>query len=80
MSQSCPICLSPTRENPRYPQYICESCLADGIVVDGKLIPLSSADVYSTNHVDCEVRGVRCRASEAHFGGIVVEPVGPEAA
>jgi hypothetical protein len=44
-------------------------------VVDGKLIPYRSVDVYSTTYVECEVRGVRCRAREAHLGGIVVEPV-----
>jgi hypothetical protein len=77
MKQCCPICDSPTTENSRYPRYICRPCLSDGVVVDGKLVPLSALDVYSTAYVECEVRGVRCHAREAHFGGIVVEPTAP---
>jgi hypothetical protein len=80
MSQHCPICKESTRENRRYPRYVCRSCLAEGVVVNGKLVPVSSVDVYSTSFVECEVRGVRCRAREAHLGGIVIEPVDAGAA
>jgi hypothetical protein len=75
MTQRCPICQESTQENRRYPRYVCRACLTDGIVVGGQLVPVRSVDVYSHPFVECEVRGVRCRAREAHFGGIVVEPV-----
>ncbi|GAB3129465.1 hypothetical protein HNR05_000721 [Leifsonia psychrotolerans] len=30
VQQACPLCASPTRENPRYPNYLCRLC-ADGV-------------------------------------------------
>jgi len=35
-------------------------------------VSLSSLDVLTQPYVDCEVRGVACRAQEARFGGTVV--------
>jgi len=72
--QSCPICQSETKPNPRYPKYICRGCLAGGVVVGGATVALSDLDVYSNEFVECAVAGVSCRAHEARFGGIVVEP------
>lgn len=75
MTQLCPICRASTEASPRYPRYVCRACLADGVVVAGKLVPVSSIDVYWVPFVDCEVRGVRCRAREAYMGGVIVVPV-----
>ena len=74
MEQHCPICESSVKPNPRYPDYVCKPCLADGVSVKGVTTSLADLRVYEVEGVDCEVKGVPCRATEAHFGGTVVRP------
>ena len=71
-SQECPICAGETSYNPRYPYHICRTCLADGIVVNGCTVEVSSLDIYSVPSVECLVKGKECIAQEARFGGLVV--------
>lgn len=73
MTQLCPICMASTEASLRYPRYVCRACLADGVEVAGKRVPVASLDVYM-DQVECLVRGVRCRAREAYMGGVIVEP------
>lgn len=72
--QKCPICHSDTKPNPRYPNYVCRDCLAAGVIVAGKVVPIDQIDIRSNYKVNCSVSGVQCVAREAHFGGCVVEP------
>ena len=73
---------------PRYPDYICQSCLTvyPPQTQDGRRITYSNQDHTGglvswvegetepgTVHT-CYVHGVRCRADEARFGGIVISP------
>jgi hypothetical protein len=62
------------KENIRYPQYICKGCLSAGVVCDGSIVALVDLGVYSRANVPCSVKGVECIASEARFGGVVVQP------
>lgn len=75
--QICPICGARTRPNRRYPDYVCTSCLSDGVVVGGSHVALQELNVHAVRFVKCEVAGVRCYAREAHFGGTVVLPGEP---
>jgi len=73
--QFCPICKESVKPQPRYLSYICESCLADGVEVDGRIITKSEIDVYSHVSVNCKVHGLDCVAQEARFGGTVVQAI-----
>jgi len=73
--QICPICKGSVKPQPRYPTYICEQCLADGVEVNGQVVPKSKVDVYSSLSVNCKVQGVDCIAQEARFGGTVVQAI-----
>jgi hypothetical protein len=84
--QQCPICKIPVQPSSRYPQALCGLCLREAADEAGRLLHFHNVDMtggfratYSDTgeardgHV-CYVRGVRCWADEARFGGIVIEP------
>ena len=71
--QYCPICKGVVKYQPRYPNYVCEVCMSEGVEVNGKVIPKNEIDVYSNLTLACKVKGVICNAQEARFGGIVVQ-------
>jgi starvation-inducible outer membrane lipoprotein len=73
--QVCPICKSEVKANPRYPNYVCETCLSTGVEINGKLTQIQDIDVHTTNEVLCIVKGVNCTAKEARFGGVVVQVI-----
>jgi O-acetyl-ADP-ribose deacetylase (regulator of RNase III) len=84
-TQHCPLCERAVRRIERYPRYICNDCL--DLVTDrqGRRVDFAnesfsggfvgfyagSKEPYSGH--ECFVRGVRCDADEARFGGIVHE-------
>ena len=82
----CPICGAPAHHMMRYPHAVCRTC-HDNACDDGgrKLIFYNismsggfEAVVAETqekypSHI-CYVKGVKCWADEARFGGTVVEP------
>lgn len=81
--QACPICGVSQRSNPRYPRYLCHECAEQAVDEAGRLLRFTGlgcgfqaayADTgeLRDSHV-CFVRGVRCWANEAHFGGIVIQ-------
>jgi hypothetical protein len=83
--QNCPICNASIRANPRYPKYICKSCVAKASSIDGRLLAFSNLHIFGgfdavytdtgekyLSH-DCYISGVKCYAEEAYFGGIVIE-------
>lgn len=83
--QSCPICLAPVSPSLRYPRHVCPECASDPRSADGRPLAFYNVDIsggfagrYSdtgeiySEHV-CFIRGVRCWADEARFGGIVIQ-------
>jgi hypothetical protein len=83
----CPICGAELPVASRYPDYLCEGCVAKATDEQGRSLAFSNvsptggfeAVIRSTgeprdSHI-CYVEGWRCWADEARFGGIVVEPV-----
>lgn len=84
--QFCPICNTTVNHNSRYPNYLCGDCVDKAQSEDGQLVKFYNIDFgggcvgeyaatktkYYSNIV--YVNGVKCYASEAHFGGIVVRP------
>jgi hypothetical protein len=86
-SQTCPICGLGQSASARYPNYLCKTCVAKATDAQGKRLEFFNAGAYGgfgANFVDsalayssheCFVDGVACRADEARFGGIVLEPI-----
>lgn len=84
-SQQCPICQRWVTPSMRYPNYVCYWCTLHITDENGKTLTISNADLLGigvmVNGVEVEsgypvrVQGVRCTASEAYLGGIVVEVI-----
>ena len=70
--QKCPICEREQEYSQRYPIYICQYCLKDGVKVDGNVVRVADLNVYMKGRVACTVKGFNCMAQEAYFGGTVV--------
>jgi len=87
-TQKCPICLAELAYLPRYPKYVCQTCFAKAADETGRPLKFSNttmmgggfaaeyADTGETrdSHV-CYIDGMKCRADEHRFGGIVIEAV-----
>lgn len=83
----CPICTGPPPDVPRYPHAVCFTCVGLATSLDGRPLGFSNLGVsggFMAYHRDddttyrsheCLIRGVRCWADEAKFGGIVVQPL-----
>lgn len=82
----CPICEKLVPKNPRYPRQLCSECVLEAVDASGNALRFyntslsggfeaRSADGTTTSEHTCFVRGVRCHADEAYFGGVVVQPV-----
>lgn len=92
LQQPCPICGVLQHANARYPRYLCPECAAQTVDDEGRRLSLSNVDLWggfratrSDTGADhpgpyCYVRGRRCIAEEARFGGIVVQTVDDDAA
>jgi hypothetical protein len=84
-AQACPICGKAQRLNARYPRYLCRDCGAQATDESGRRLQFRNAaltgrfeavyadtgDLHPSNV--CFVRGIRCWADEARFGGIVIQ-------
>jgi len=82
----CPICGAPSSVSPRYPRLLCPACVREATDAGGRSLRFFNTGTgggFEARHADdgsphagheCFVRGVRCRADEHHFGGIVVQP------
>jgi len=83
----CPICGAPSSVSPRYPRLLCPACVREATDARGRSLRFfntHSGGGFEARHADdssphagheCFVRGVRCRADEHRFGGIVVQRV-----
>lgn len=86
MLRYCPICGGTVQANPRYPRYVCSSCRQRASSPEGEFLEFFNQtifDGYLARYVetgldyprhDCVIDGVKCRADEARFGGIVIQP------
>jgi hypothetical protein len=84
----CPLCNAPRPHSPRYPDNVCADCVARAVDETGRRLEFNTAlnggirakyadsGEQRESH-DCFIDGVRCRADEAYFGGVVVRPAGP---
>lgn len=87
-SQECPICEAALPQNLRYPFMLCGECMDLATDASGRKLEFSNLDAtggFQAHYADtgeeyphhaCVVRGVQCHADEAHFGGIVIQPLG----
>lgn len=85
MLQQCPICQAEVNPNARYPRYLCRECAAKAVDEAGRALSFSNIDFsggFAARYADtgekrdshdCLVNGVKCRAGEARFGGIVIQ-------
>ncbi len=83
LSQRCPICERWVTSSERYPRYVCHWCTLSTTDLHGKTISVYNTDILGcgvmVDGVEVEsghpvwVKGVACTASEAYFGGIVIE-------
>ena len=86
-THSCPICGDPLPVSSRYPDYICSACVEKAKDELGRPVEFYNVSVsggFKAVYIDtqeernshvCFIEGRRCWASEAHLGGIVVQPV-----
>ena len=89
--QLCPICGTEVSPFPRYPNYVCRHCIKNHgmLSAEGEHVEFFNVDfsggcygVYKGTERRyesriCYVKGVKCFADEARFGGIVVQPHKP---
>ena len=85
--QFCPICSNPIDSAPRYPRCVCSECAGKAASQDGRALKfynLSLSGGFGASYADtgepydshdCFIDGIKCRADEARFGGIVIEVV-----
>ena len=84
--QTCPLCAAEVYPSPRYPAYLCRDCARQAKSADGRPLRFTN-ESFSGGFIayyadtgeehpghDCYVDGIKCRADEAHMGGIVVIP------
>ncbi|HST62597.1 MAG TPA: hypothetical protein VLK84_28085 [Longimicrobium sp.] len=86
-TQPCPICGAQQRAVPRYPRYVCDACTARA--VDDRGRPVQAYNTHVMGHgvqvvvtatgetldtTTLFIDGIACKAAEARFGGIVIQP------
>ncbi len=83
---ACGAVVAPTAESPaRHPEKLCPACVLEAVDEDGRALAFANADAsggfiarYASGEPraghECFVRGRKCWADEARFGGIVVVP------
>jgi hypothetical protein len=90
--QACHLCRcsmgKPLEARERHPERICQVCALDAVDAQGRRVCFGNAGpgggfrgwyadtLAPYDRHDCIIRGVPCRADEARFGGIVIEPRG----
>ncbi len=85
--QYCPICSIEVPPSQRYPMYVCLPCAQRAADENGAALEFYNESIsggflarYAANgtvrdsHI-CYIDGIKCRADEARFGGIVIQPV-----
>lgn len=80
---SCPICNDGKKISARYPNAVCRKCYNKTLTIDNKKIIFYNKDMFggfisevdgiTGNNNICYIDGKKCYATEAKFGGIVVQ-------
>ncbi len=85
--QLCPICSKAVPFSGRYPGYVCIDCAIKARSEDGRALSFFNENLsggFAAQYTDngelypsheCYIDGIKCQADEAHFGGIVIQPV-----
>lgn len=86
LQQRCPLCGAALPISTRYPRYVCASCAAGAVDLDGHPVEFSNEGLsgglvsssprapVESGRASCLIEGVRCVAEEAHMGGVVIQP------
>lgn len=86
-TQHCPICRESVAPAARYPGYVCAECIGLAEAPDGRLVEAGNADIWGGiqlryrdtgephDGVRLFIRGIECEASEARFGGVVIQAI-----
>lgn len=86
-TQHCPICRNSVAPSTRYPGYVCAQCIRLAEAPDGRLVEAGNADIWGGvelryrdtgelhDGVRLFIRGIECEASEARFGGVVIQAI-----
>ena len=86
---ACPVCAAPASGSPRHPRRLCPACVMEATDAQGRPLRFGNTGLsggFEARYADdgalrddheCFVRGIRCRADESKFGGIVVQPIAP---
>jgi hypothetical protein len=82
---ACPICGAPAKGSPRNANSLCPACVLELTDAVGRPLHYQNTGLsgglearYADNGatyagIECFVRGLRCRAEEHRFGGVVVQ-------
>lgn len=84
--QFCPICKEEVSYSSRYPKYLCYTCSEQTTDAEGRPVAFYNTTLFGQgcqgeyrdtgepfDGDTCYVQGIRCRAEEFRFGGIVVQ-------
>ncbi|MEW9797084.1 hypothetical protein [Alteromonas sp. CYL-A6] len=84
-SHQCPICDKRLDYFSRYPNYVCKRCEEQATDSSGRNVRYFNVGIHGGitgkyvdndspyEHQECFINGVKCFASDAHTGGIVIE-------
>lgn len=84
-TQKCPICHVEIEPNPRYQNYVCSNCVCltsdelgrkvrfGNLSIQGGLKGMYCDSGKSYNSFECWIKGIKCKAVEGRFGGIVIQ-------
>jgi hypothetical protein len=83
----CPICSAPVHHFERYPDQVCGDCfsragdrsgrplLFGNVSLSGGFVAIYADTLENYGSHVCYIDGIKCRADEFRFGGIVIEAV-----
>lgn len=86
-TQYCPICDETVTPSSRYRNYVCEDCTEKAVDSEGRTVTFGNTSLlghgcqgmyketgerYDSNI--CFIDGIKCKAEEAYFGGVVIQP------
>lgn len=86
-TQTCPVCGQKVEHNSRYPRYLCRVCANVATDKSGRLLEFGNTHFsggFKATYADtgrirrshiCFIKGIRCWADEARFGGIVIQVI-----
>jgi len=90
-TQKCPICSAQVQFSERYPKLVCAGCQAKATDENNRPLRFCNTTMlgsgFAARYADtnekreghiCYIDGIKCRADEARFGGIVIQTYAEE--